>query len=44
MSSTKFKVYDMDGPIEGPASQVDQKNKAFFAAAARRRDSSHNDR
>ena len=47
MSATKFKVYDVDGPLGGPAGGdpvVDQKSKAIFAAAARRRDAGHNER
>ena len=46
MSSTKLKYYDIDGPMGG--SQADSvsehKSKAIFAAAARRRDSGHNER
>jgi len=48
MSATKFKVYDVDGPIGGPgggdSSITDQKSRAIFAAAARRRDTGHNER
>lgn len=44
-AATKFKVYDVDGPLGGPSGDtVDQKSKAVFAAAARRRDSGHNER
>ncbi|KAL8588181.1 hypothetical protein ACOMHN_063577 [Nucella lapillus] len=40
---TGFKVYDVDG--NGPNQSVTQgRSKAVFAAAARRRDSGHNDR
>lgn len=42
-SSTAFKVYDIDGNV--PNQQVNQgRSRAVFAAASRRRDTSHNDR
>lgn len=42
-SMTGFKVYDVDG--NAPNQSVSQgRSRAMFAAAARRRDSSHNDR
>ncbi|KAF6020522.1 Vang [Bugula neritina] len=47
MSANKYKVYDVDGPLGGPAggdSLTEQKSKAIFAAAARRRDAGHNER
>ncbi|XP_076438548.1 vang-like protein 2 [Babylonia areolata] len=44
-SLTGFKVYDVDGSNNGPNQSVTQgRSRAVFAAAARRRDSGHNDR